>query len=118
MQGGLHIHTKALFKGHDDEKISKIVALVNAGTGKTASTDTEINVINSKARPIGIHFELRDGSKIYAWTDYTTKSFKDGWSATKVDDRFVLQVQEDGIDKYYTIFSKDVAKYLKGGWKR
>lgn len=117
MQGGLHIHTKALFKGHDDEKISKIVALVNAGTGKTASTDTEINVINSKARPIGIHFELRDGSKIYAWTDYTTKSFKDGWSATKVDDRFVLQVQEDGLDKYYTIFSRDVAKYLKGGWK-
>lgn len=116
MQGGLHIHTKALFSGHDDEKISKIVDLVNAGTGKTSSTDTEINVINSMARPVGIHFELRDGSKIFAWPDYTTKSFEDGWSATTLDDRFVLQVQEDGLYKYYTIFSEDVAKYLKGGW--
>jgi hypothetical protein len=116
MQGGVHIHTKALFPGHDDEKISKIIALVNAGTGKTLSTDTEINVINSMARPVGIHFELKDGSKIYAWPDYTTKSFEDGWFATTLDDRFILQIQEDGLYKYYTIFSEDVAKYLKCGW--
>ncbi len=117
MQGGLHINTKALFPGHDDEKISKIVALINGGTGKVTSTKTEISVINSKARPIGIHFKLKDGSKLYVWTDYTTKSFKDGWSATTLNDRFVLNIHKDGLDEYYTIFSKDVAKYLKDGWK-
>ncbi|KNY25868.1 hypothetical protein [Pseudobacteroides cellulosolvens] len=117
MQGGLHIHTKALFPRHDDQKISKIVALINAGTGKIISTKTEISVINSEARPIGIHFGLKDGSKIYAWTDYTTKSFKDGWSASTLDDRFVLNIQKDGLDEYYTIFSRDVAKYLKESWK-
>ncbi len=117
MQGGLHIHTKALFPGHDDEIINRVVGLVNSGVEKTASTDTEINVVNSQARPMGIFFMLKDGSKVYAWTDYTTKSFKDGWSATTLDDRFVMQVQNNNHDEYFTIFSRDVAKYLREGWK-
>ncbi len=115
VQGGLHIHTKALFPGHDDEKISKIAATINAGTGKTASSDTEINIINSEARPIGTCFGLKDGSKIYAWTDYAVNSSKDG--CFTLDDRFVLNVRKDSGDDYYTIFSRNVAKYLKEGWR-
>lgn len=117
MQGGLHITTKVLFPGHDDEKISRIVALINSGESKAESTKTEVNVINSMARPIGILFKLKNGNEAYAWTDYTTKTFKDGWSATAIDDRFVLNTRNGKQDECFTIFSKDVAKYLRDGWK-
>lgn len=117
MQGGLGITTKVLFAGHDDEKINRIVSMINSGTGKTESTEAEINVIHSRARPIGICFQLKDGNKAYVWTDYTTKTFKNGWSATVLNDRFILDIQNGGKDEYYTIFSKDAAEYLSEGWK-
>lgn len=116
MQGGLHIHTIALFPGHDDEKINRIVSMINSGTGKTESTKAEIGVIHSMARPIGICFQLKDGNKVFVWTDYTTKTFKNGWSATTLNDRFVLNVQNGSQDEYSTILSMNVAKYLREGW--
>ena len=117
VQGGLMIYAKVLFPGHDDEKIKRIVSMINSGTGKKESTKEEISVIHSGARPVGILFKLRDGSKVCAWTDYTSKSFKDGWSASMLDDRFVLEVLNNGEDKYFTIFSKDVAGYIRQGWE-
>ncbi|HEX9063435.1 MAG TPA: hypothetical protein VF941_24955, partial [Clostridia bacterium] len=117
VQGGLMIHAKVLFPGHDDEKIKRIVSMINSGTGKKESTKEEISVIHSEARPVGILFKLKNGSKLCAWADYTTKSFKDGWSAVMLDDRFVLEIENNGEDKYFTIFSKDVAGYIRKGWE-
>ncbi len=117
MQGGLGITTKVLFAGHDDEKINRIISMINSGAGKMESTEAEINVIHSRARPIGICFQLKDENKAYVWTDYSTKAFENGWSATTLNDRFILDIQNGGKDEYYTIFSKDVAKYLSEGWK-
>lgn len=117
MQGGLGITTKVLFTEHDEEKINRIVSMINSGTEKTDSTEAEINVIQSRARPIGICFQLKDGSKAYVWTDYFTKTLENGWSATALNDRFVLVIQNSGQDEYYTIFSDDVAAYLREGWK-
>lgn len=117
MQGGLHITTKVLFPGHDNDKINKIVKMINSGTDKTESTQTEINVIHSKARPVSICFQLKNGNKIYIWPDYTTKTFKNGWSAAPVNDKFILNLEDNVSDKYYTVLSKDVAEYLREGWK-
>lgn len=117
VQGGLMIHAKVLFPGHDDEKIKRIVSMINSGTGKKESTKEEVGVIHSGARPVGILFKLKDGRKVCAWTDYTSKSFKDGWSASMLDDRFILDIENNGEDKYFTIFSKDVAGYIRKGWE-
>ena len=77
VQGGLGITTKVLFTGHDDEKINRIVSMINSGTGKTEFIKTEINVIHSRARPIGLCFQLKDGNKAYVWTDYSTRTFRE-----------------------------------------
>ncbi len=117
MQGGFHINTKILLPGHDDEKISRIVTLINSGTDKVESTKTEVNVIHSRARPVGIYFHLKNGNKVYIWPSYMTKTYENGWSAAPVEDKFVLNIENNEKDEYYTILSKDVAKYLRDGWK-
>jgi len=86
-------------------------------TENTQIEKTEVGVIHSKARPVGIYIQLKNGNKVYIWPSYTTKTFKDGWSAAPVEDKFVLNIEDNGQDKYYTILSGDVAKYLREGWK-
>lgn len=120
MQGGLHITTKVLFQGNAKDKINKIVSLINNGTNKQPSTQEEIGVTHSKARPIYIAIKLKDGSKVNIYPSYKTTSFENGgWSAMPRDDRFVLNFERDEKDEYFTLLSKEVPLYMrKGGWQQ
>ena len=111
MQGGLHITTKVLFPANAKDKISRIVDLINKGTGKKAATKEEINGLHSKARPINIDLKMKNGTEVFIQPSYKITSWKNGWSASPRNDRFVLNTMEKGKDMYYTVFSKDVAKF-------
>ncbi|MHB9095978.1 MAG: hypothetical protein ACYC21_15030, partial [Eubacteriales bacterium] len=117
MQGGLHITTKVIFAGKDSDKISNITNLINNGSNKTPSSQEEIRGINSRARPIGIEFKMKDGKTIFVWPSYKITTWKNGWSAGPRNDRFVLNIQRDSNEEYYTLISKDVPNYLRSGWR-
>lgn len=123
MKGGKRICTKVLFHENALDKISMIANLVNSGKGQRNSTEEEIGAVNSRIRPIGVAIKQKDENMIYIWPCYKTTVFKDssgettGYKAVPHTDRFILETTQGGKSKYYTIYSKDVPKYLREGWK-
>lgn len=118
--GGLPIPSKwkVLYSKKDDVKINKIIALINSGINKRVSTRLEIESLRY-GYPNAITIKLKDQSTVYVWRimKITQKKTSTGteFTGTIYKDRFLLQIEKNGTEKYFTVYSEDVAKYLLAG---
>lgn len=118
MTGGLgNITTKILYSGFDDAVIEKVADMINQNTEIFSIDSKYIETVFPKIRPIGLIISSNNNYCYYLWPFYDIVNHSDGWTVTTLTDRCILQIEEEGKNNFYTVFSEEMADYLMNGWK-
>lgn len=116
MVGGLHINSKVLFAGHDDENINKLINMINNGEKLGIASNHDISYLYSKARPLGVQFKANVGEEIVIWQLFQPNS--NGVGSTVSKEKVILDKYENGIEHFYIIKSKPFANFLYNGFEK
>jgi len=119
--GGLPLFNKkfkVLVPERDDAAIEKIVSLVNSATNRRKATREEEESLLF-GRPRAIEIGLKDGSIINLWPAMKIMKKETptgtGYTGSRYNDRFILNIQKDGDQYFYMVFSPDVTAYVIEG---
>ena len=110
MIGGLHISSKVLLPGNDDENIAKLANMVNRGINLGKASEKDIGYIYSEARPIRVLFEKQNGDQLVIWVFYQPNSNSNGGIASR--EKVILSKIKNGVDHFYVIKSKELVDFI------
>lgn len=107
MSYGVPGRSDVLFTGHDDEKIDKIINLINSGKLKGRSTDVEMKH-SKRIRVLSIKLFNGDNIGIYLASENNPSN----GTLLSSPDKFILSVHRKEGSEYYTVISRDMINYF------
>lgn len=116
--GGIFNKWMVLYPKKDTDKINKVINLVNSSPEGRKSTKEDLNFLRWRhGYPVDIVIKMNDGSTFKLMTVYSISIENDskGTMITGIPykDRYLLSYEKNNDLQYYTIFSGNIAEYLR-----
>ena len=118
-EGGLHSpkNWTVLYPEKDEEKIVKIINLINSCYDIHKSTDDDLEFMRGRhGYPVDIAIKMKGGNQFYlkAAMKATITKRDNGTekSLTTYKDHFLLAYEKDNSKEYYTIYSDAATEYI------